>query len=128
MYASDFDGVISKEVMPDELFIVTSSEESQNLAVEIEELLLRSNSATTKLLLEIFEELRILLWRNRLEGVGEAVFRARLSFSLWYSTVDEELSRVSISIIDSDSTAADANVKTNCEVSRLERHLRSVLS
>ena len=87
MYASDFDGVISKEVMPDELCIVTSSEESQNLAVEIEELLLRSNSATTKLLLEIFEELRILLWRNRLEGVGEAVFRARLSFSLWYSTV-----------------------------------------
>ena len=87
MYASDFDGVISKEVMPDELFIVTSSEESQNLAVEIEELLLRSNSATTKLLLEIFEKLRILLWRNRLEGVGEAVFGARLSFSLWYSTV-----------------------------------------
>lgn len=87
VHLSDLNGVISQEVMPDKLKVITSSEESENLAVVVQELLLRSNSASAKLLLKILKELRILLGRHRLLGLGEAIFGAGLCFSLRASQI-----------------------------------------
>jgi hypothetical protein len=128
VHASDLNSVISKEVIPDELFILTSSEEPQDFAVEVKELLLRGDSATTELLLEIFKQLRVLLWGNGLERLSEAIFRASLCVSLGSAEINEEFSSVGISVVDSDGTAADTDVETDSEVSWLERHLGSILS
>ena len=87
MHLSDFNSVISQEVVPDELQVITSREESENLAVEVEELLLRGNSTSTKLLLKVLEQLRVLLRRHGLQGLGEVVFGAGLSISLRSSTI-----------------------------------------
>ena len=87
MHFSDLDSVISQEVVPDELEVITSREESENLAVKVKELLLRGNSATTKLLLKVLKKLRVLLGRHGLQGLGKAVLRARLRVSLGSSTI-----------------------------------------
>ena len=82
VYLSDLDRIIGQEVVPDELQILTSREESENLTVEVKELLLRGDSTTTELFLKILEQLRIFFRRHRLQGLGEAVLRARSSISL----------------------------------------------
>ena len=82
MHLSDLNGIVSKEVVPHELQVLASREESEHLAVEIEELLLGGNSAATKLLLKILEELGVLLGRHGLQRLGEAVLGARLGISL----------------------------------------------
>jgi hypothetical protein len=87
MHFSDLDSVISQEVVPDELEVITSREESENLAVKVKELLLRGNSATTKLLLKVLKKLRVLLGRHGLQGLGKAVLGARLRVSLRSSTI-----------------------------------------
>lgn len=127
MHLSDLNSVISQEVVPDELQVITSREESENLAVEVEELLLRGNSTSTKLLLKVLEQLRVLLRRHGLQGLGEVVFGAGLSISLRSSTIKEERSGILVSVVDSDGAAADANVETDIEVSGLKGHLRTIL-
>jgi len=84
---SNLNSIISQEVVPDELKVLASREECEHLAVEIEELLLGGNSAATKLLLKILEELGVLLRGNGLERLGEAVLGASLGISLRSSTV-----------------------------------------
>ena len=54
MALSDFDSIISKEIMPDELKTLRSDEESEYLSVEVKELLLRGNLSSSKFL---FQEL-----------------------------------------------------------------------
>jgi hypothetical protein len=51
MNFSDFDSVISQEVMPNELKIIGFSEESEHLSIVVEELFLRWHSSSSKLLL-----------------------------------------------------------------------------
>ena len=87
MHLSDLDRVIGQEVVPDELEILTSREESKHLAVEVKELLLRGDSSTTELLLKVLKQLRVLLGRHGLERLGEAVFRASLSISLGLANI-----------------------------------------
>ena len=82
VHLSDLNRVVSKEVMPDELKVFTSREESENLAVKVEELLLRGDSTTAELLLKVLEQLRVLLGRHRLERLGEAILGASLRISL----------------------------------------------
>ena len=58
---SDLDGIVSQEVVEDILESLGVDEESKNLSVVIEELLLRWDSATSEFLLKVFKELLILL-------------------------------------------------------------------
>ena len=62
MDLTDLDGIIGQEVLPDELKIITFSEESQNFSVVVEELFLGWNSSSTEFLLEEFKEFWVLLW------------------------------------------------------------------
>jgi len=59
---TDLDGVIGKEVLPDELIIVALGEEPQHFSVVVKELFLRWNSSTAELLLEELKEFWVLLW------------------------------------------------------------------
>ena len=58
---SDLDGIVSQEVVEDILESLGVDEESKNLSVVIEELLLRWDSATSEFLLKVFKKLLILL-------------------------------------------------------------------
>lgn len=82
MHLSDLNGIVSKEVVPHELQVLASREESEHLAVEVKELLLGGDSAATKLLLKILEELGVLLRGHGLERLGEVVLGRRLSIRL----------------------------------------------
>lgn len=62
MDLTDLDGVISKEILPDELEIFALSEESQHFSVIVEELFLRWYSTSTKFLFEELKEFWVLLW------------------------------------------------------------------
>ena len=62
MNLTDLDGVISQEVLPDELKVIAFAEESQYFSVIIKELFLRWNSSTTEFLLEEFKEFWVFLW------------------------------------------------------------------
>ena len=55
MHLSDFNGVISQEVVPDELQIVRPGEEPEHFAIKVQELLLRRNATSTELLLKVLE-------------------------------------------------------------------------
>jgi len=61
---SDLNGIVGKEVVPDELEILGHGEESQHLSIIVQELLLGSNSSSTKLLFKELEEFFVLLWGN----------------------------------------------------------------
>jgi len=50
MNFSDFDSVVSKEIVPNELKILRFDKESQNFSIVVKELLLRWNSTTAKFL------------------------------------------------------------------------------
>jgi hypothetical protein len=62
MALTDLDSVISQEVLPDELKIITFCEESQNFSVIVEELFLRWYSSTTEFLLKELKKFWVLLW------------------------------------------------------------------
>ena len=62
---SDFDSVVSQEVVNDEWKIIESSVESEYSSVIVEELLLRLYSTTTKRLLHVLSQrgiTKLLLW------------------------------------------------------------------
>ena len=76
MNFSDFDSVVSKEVMPDKLKVLRSGEESQHFSIIVQELLLGRYSSSSKFLLQELEELWVLLWWNWLLRDSEAVLWA----------------------------------------------------
>lgn len=47
MNFSDFDSVVSKEIVPDKLKVFRFDKESQNFSIMVKELFLRWNSAST---------------------------------------------------------------------------------
>jgi len=124
---SDLDGVISQEIVPLKLKVSTGGEESKHFSVVIEELLLGWNASTTKLLLKEFKELWVLLWWNRFARVCESILWACLSFRLSLSQIVEKFSGIDISVIDSNSSSADSDIKSYSEVSWLEWHFGAVL-
>ena len=67
MNFSDLNSIVGKEVVPHELKVFAHGEESKDLSVIVQELLLRWNSSSSELLLEEFEQLLIFLWGNRFE-------------------------------------------------------------
>ena len=67
MYLSNFDGVISQEIMPDKLEIIRPGEETQDFAIVVQKLLLGWNATSSKLLLKVLEKLRVFFRRNRLQ-------------------------------------------------------------
>ena len=87
MAFSDLDGIVSQEVVPHELEVFTDGEESQDLSVVVQELLLRGNSSSSELLLEEFKEFLILLWWDWLLCLNEGVLWAYLSVALWLSKI-----------------------------------------
>ena len=88
VYFSDLYGIVSQEIVPDELKVWSwSCEESQHLSIVVQELLLGWNSSSTKLLLQELKKFWILLWWNWFLWVHKAVFWARLCIWLWLSTV-----------------------------------------
>lgn len=64
MNFSNFDGVVSQEVMPLELEIAALSVESKHLSIVVQELFLGWDSSSSEFLLQEFEELWVLLWWN----------------------------------------------------------------
>ena len=76
MYFSNFDSVVGQEVVPDELETLRLDEEAKHFSVIIEELFLGIDFSSSKLLLEVFEELRILLRCDWLLRLDEGIFRA----------------------------------------------------
>ena len=82
MNFSDLNSIISKKVMSLELEVTTSGVESQYHSVIVEELFLRLNSSTAKLLLQELKELWVLLRWDRYLIFGPAVLWTGLSFSL----------------------------------------------
>jgi len=62
MDLADLYCVISKEILPDELKIITFCEESQHFSVVVKELFLRWNSSSSKFFLEEFKKFWVLLW------------------------------------------------------------------
>ena len=64
MNLSNLDGIISQEVVPHELKILTKGKESQDLSIIVQELLLGCNSSSSELLFKEFKEFLILLWWN----------------------------------------------------------------
>jgi len=84
---SDLNCIICKEIMPDELKIITCDEELEYFSIIIKELFLRWYSSSTKFLFEELQELWIFFWWNWLTWIDEAVFRAALGFGLWLCAV-----------------------------------------
>jgi hypothetical protein len=113
--------------MPDELEVLGLGEESQNFAIEVQELFLRGNAATAQFLLEVFEQLRVFVNSIRLHRDLKRAFRAGGGSGLGLAEVLEELASVSIAVVDADRTAAQAQVETDLEIRRLKRHLRAIL-
>jgi hypothetical protein len=76
MNFSDFDGVVSQEVMPLELQVTTLCVESKNLSVVVQELFLRWNTSSSEFLLQEFQELWVLLWWNWFARIDEGILWA----------------------------------------------------
>ena len=76
MNFSDFDGVVSQEVMPLELQVTTLCVESKNLSVVVQELFLRWNTSSSEFLLQEFQELWVLLWWNWFGGIDKGILWA----------------------------------------------------
>lgn len=76
MHLTNFDSVISQEIVPLELEVTTVSVESENFSIVVEELFLRWDATSSQLLLQEFQELWVLLWWNWLLRDTEAVFGA----------------------------------------------------
>jgi exosome complex RNA-binding protein Rrp42 (RNase PH superfamily) len=55
MNFSDFDGVVSQEVVPHELEVFAAGEESEDLSIVVQKLLLRGDLSTSEFLFKEFE-------------------------------------------------------------------------
>ena len=82
MNFSDFNGVISQEVVEDEWEFSALDKESQHFSIVIQELLFGWSSSSTEFLLKEFEKFWILLLWNWLAGVNECILWACLCVRL----------------------------------------------
>jgi len=123
---SDLNGVISQVVVDYKRSVITSAVEAEDLSVVVQELLLRSDLASSKLLLEVLEHEGITLRRYGDLRLFEVVFRALLSFGTRLSAFNHELSGVFISIVDSKNATVDGDIKANREVGGHEGLLRAI--
>jgi hypothetical protein len=87
MNLSDLDGIISQEVVPDELEVFADGEESEHLSVIVQKLLLRGNSSSSELLLQELEQLLVLLWWDWFQRLLEVVLWASASIALGLADV-----------------------------------------
>jgi hypothetical protein len=87
MTLSNLDGIVSQEIVPHELKVLTEGEESQNLSIVVQELLLGSNSSSSELLFKELEEFFVLLWWNWSLFLNERVLWAVASFSLCLANI-----------------------------------------
>ena len=144
MNLSDFASVISQVVVDHKWEIIASDKESEYFTIIIEELLLREHLASSEGFLEELLHLVVLLCWDHFLGLSKGVNWHLLCIWLWLSntleryrlyflkhgdlkTDIEELSGVLISIINADSSAEDANIKTDAEISWQERSARAIL-
>jgi hypothetical protein len=82
VHLSDFNGVISKEIVDNEGKFIKTGKEAENFAVVIKELLLALDSATTEGLFHIFLKAWVSELFLRDLFLGEAVIRNSLRLSL----------------------------------------------
>ena len=124
---SDFNSVISEEVVNDEGELVKSCKETEDSAVVVKELLLALHSATTERFFHVLLEAGVT--DNGLGDllISETVDWNSLRLTLWLSKVAKELSCVLITVVDADASAENANVQTNSEVPRKHGEARTVL-
>jgi len=123
---TDLNGIVSQVIVDDERTVVGVAVETEHLSVVVQELLLGSNLATSKLLLEILEHEGITLgWDGDL-GLVEGVSRESLGFGTGLSAFHHELSSVIISIVDSEDASVDSHIAANGEVVRHEGLLRAI--
>jgi len=127
MDLADLYCVISKEILPDELKIITFCEESQHFSVVVKELFLRWNSSSSKFFLEEFKKFWVLLWWDWFAWYNKVILWCFLAWDLFSSTIDKEFSSVLIAIINSNCSSTDSNIKTNLEIKWLEWHIWTVL-
>ena len=86
MAFSDLNGIVSQEIVPHELKVLTDGEKSQNFSIVVQELLFGSNSSSSEFLFEEFKKFLVLLWWNWLAGVDERVLWAERCF--WLNLVN----------------------------------------
>lgn len=84
---TDFNSVISQVVMDNKWKTIVFGEETQNLSVFIQKLLLRGNLPATKALFKELLHLRVSLWRHFDLGSCKAVHWALLRWGKWASLV-----------------------------------------
>lgn len=103
--------------------LLAITEEAQNFAIIVEELLLVINFASTEGLFHILAEVIISGDCAANLRVGEWVIRGALFISLGLAQINEKLAGVFITIVDADATAVNANIKAYSEILRHEwRH------
>jgi len=73
---SDFNCVVSQEVVPNELEVHRLDEESENFSIVVQELFLRGHPSSSELLLEVLKELLVLFRWDWLLRLSEFVKRA----------------------------------------------------
>jgi hypothetical protein len=83
---SDFNSVVSQVIVDNERTVFRSAVETEDFSIVIQELLLRLDLASTKLLLEILEHEGVTLGCNRDLFLIKSVFRALLGFGARLST------------------------------------------
>ena len=87
MAFSDLNSIVSQEIVPHELKVLTDGEESQNFSIVVQELLLGSNSSSSELLFEEFKKFLILLWWNWSLFLNECVLWALASLGLGLANI-----------------------------------------
>lgn len=87
MAFSDLNGIVSQEIVPHELKVLTDGEKSQNFSIVVQELLLGSNSSSSEFLFEEFKKFLVLLWWNWSLLLNERVLWAVASFSLGLANI-----------------------------------------
>ena len=84
---TDLNGIVSQVVMDNKRKTIIFGEETQNLSVFIQKLLLRGNLAATKALFKELLHLRVSLWRYFDQGRCKVVNWALLRWGKWASLV-----------------------------------------
>jgi len=126
MSFTDFNGVVSQEVLDYERAVVAGAVETEDLSVVVQELFLRCNFTSAEFLLKVLEHECIALGSDGDLRFLERIGRAFLSGGALLSAFHEELSRVIITIVNAELTSIDADVAAYGEILRHERLLGSV--
>jgi len=117
MALSDFSGIVSQEIVNDKLKVITSSEESENSSVIVQELFLGSNSTTAEgLLHELFQIICLLGGSGLVSILVESVLRDFTRLGLGLANVIEKLLGVIINTCNSNALSVNSNIQADSEV------------